>query len=171
MFRCMAMSQCDSLKCTRSALCTTDVHKIVSISPHNLAYAILIWPPCTHRTLHHQNCLRKLARAISLLRSIIYLFPSSIELKNLQSTSSNSSPLFIVRSKIHPDFCFSHKVYHSHCQFLCVFAILRTKCTNKNIWRLRNFPFAKWIRISLSVLILLSFCNNFLFLPLCYCVK
>lgn len=48
MFRCMVMSQCDSLKCACTALYTTDVHEIVSISPHNLVYAILIWPPCTH---------------------------------------------------------------------------------------------------------------------------
>lgn len=55
------------------ALCRTDVHEIVSISPHNLVYSILIWPRRVSRNMH--NCLRKLAVAISLLHWMLLIIP------------------------------------------------------------------------------------------------
>lgn len=129
MFRCMVMSQFGSLKCTFTELCTTDVHEIVSISPHNLVYAILI---CPHRRLHIRIASGNLPGLSLIPYSLyFYLIPLSMRPKNLQSTTSYSSPsLFIVRSKMHPDLCVSHKIYQSHCQFPCAVAIQRAKRTH-----------------------------------------
>lgn len=142
------------------------MHEIVSISPHNLVYAILICP-----MLWHESCLRKLARAVSLLFYLLSL--SFLCCKRPSIDEFKCIPLIHCVIKNSPRFLlFWHKIYHRHCESQCGVAILRTMCSYKRyndyaISHLQNW----YAHVSLSVLILLSFCNNFLFLPLCDSTK
>lgn len=128
-FRCFRVAWwwvSDSPKMYMFCRITADVHEIVSISPHNLVYAILICPMLRHKScieLPPETCQGYLTPVLYLL-SLPYLSVA----KDLQSTSSNASPLFIMWSKIHPDW---HKIYHRHCKSQCDVAILRTMCSYK----------------------------------------